>query len=227
MGATASWRVLNDLTPGTAEHAEQLEEFTQARRAHGKQASELYGALRDLWPRSHERREELEEVADGLDAGEEPAFRAFQALLEARIEELAPQVEEDLESFEEAARAEIERRQLVIEAFIVPHEDSREAHAVHVEGYDDLDAESVTRIDGKGLALTQSEREYLNDLMATSRELADALEKVRLGESTLAEAFASAKTAFGQKIAAQLEEFQGLADDLRKEELERLRDETR
>jgi hypothetical protein len=215
--ATQAWRELGATAPDDPGRTAAYERFAVRKRAHAESLERFLGPLRDLWPRDDPEREQVEEVVDALlstrpggAAAQVEARQSLGRLLQGKVDRLSA----DLSRLEDEAKSVVAGRMLRIEGFVIPASDGDESHAVHVEGYDSLDEKRVEAIDRQGIRLTESERRFLLETAEATREIAGALERVRLGEATLAEALAGAKTGYARALEAQAAEIEALAGDL-------------
>ncbi|MFN0008071.1 MAG: hypothetical protein ACKVXR_09210 [Planctomycetota bacterium] len=212
--ATSAWRALGLTSTGSADRATAYERFAAEKRVHAESLERFLGPLRDLWPRDDPEREVVEEVVDamlstraGAGAARVEARQSLGRLLQGKVDRLSA----DLQRLESEAKTVAATRMLRIEGFVLPAADAEESHPVHVEGYDSLDEKRVETIDRQGLRLTESERRFLLETAQATREIAAALERVRQGEATLAEALAGAKSAYVRELEARVAEIEGLA----------------
>ena len=203
--ALRAWHSYDAALPGTAEEASARERFNEARRARAQARQPVLAAARRLWPVG-ERTSETDDaitkfVAGGGDERVVQRLRDGLSALAQRSQRFEAEVR---------ARAASDERRLRVEAFLIPSEGAEKQHAVHVPGYDTLDQGEIKSIDPLGLRLTQAERDALERLMADSRKLAEALEKVRRGEETLARALAQAGGPLFAEIATLISDLEEL-----------------
>lgn len=178
---------------------EQQADETSRKRAESELS--FLDPIRTLWPRDDPTvaaaRSRAEDLVDLLETNPGKAVEGLNELLQESVEAWSGSAERlDTETTEK-----LEERSLRIEAFVIPSDSAADPQAVHVPGYDDLDAGEVQRIDPYGLALSEEERARLVELMSASKELAAALERVRTGQQSWREAFLETRSALGQRFA--------------------------
>jgi hypothetical protein len=211
--AAQAWIRLESLDEEQRDGSAEEREFIEARRARASAELSFLEPIRALWPRTDPalaaERARAEVLVDRLESGEDPSAVVvdLNQLLQQRVQGWSRAAER----LEEESTEEIESRRLRIEAFVIPSDPQAVPQAVHVPGYDDLDAGEVQRIDPFGLALSEEERARLIELMAASKELAAALERIRTGQATWQEAFLETRSALGQRFA-QLAQLAGELD---------------
>lgn len=215
--ATSAWRSLGTTALESADRPAAYERFAAEKRVHAESLERFLGPVRDLWPRDDPEREEIEGVVDALlstragsGAARVEARQSLSRLLQGKVDRLSA----DLERLEGEAKTVASNRMLRIEGFVLPAADGEESHAVHVEGYDSLDEKRVETIDRQGIRLTESERRFLLETAQATREIAAALERVRQGEATIAEALAGAKSGYVRALEAKAAEIEALAGEL-------------
>lgn len=215
--ATSAWRALGTTSPDAPDRAAVYERFAALKRAHAQSLERFLGPLRDLWPRDDPERAEIEEVVDALlstrpggGAAQVEARQSLGRLLQGKVDRLSA----ELERLESDAKTVVASRMLRIEGFVIPASGGDQSHAVHVAGYDSLDEKRVEAIDRQGIRLTESERRFLLETAQATREIAAALERVRQGEATLADALAGAKSGYVRALEAKAAEIEALASDL-------------
>ncbi|MSR62958.1 MAG: hypothetical protein EXS08_10990 [Planctomycetes bacterium] len=207
--------------PGADEDSATYQDFDRLRKKLSAAELAILDPIRRLWPMA-ERTAIDDDKALAMLNGEPRAQQEFAEHLQARLDELSRRGEE----FERGVRTrgEADQRRLRIEAFLVPAAGKDKGHAVHVPGYDDLDQGEIQRIDPLGLRLTKVEREALEEVMASSKELARALERVRSGELTLAQAFEQSSGPLFEGLSRLLRDLEQLDLQALEKRIQRTRD---
>ena len=203
----------------------EQEAFIALKNQRGAAELAMLDPIRNLWPAQSSEvrgdRAEAERLVKllGNDTDRPGAISALNELAQSRVRNWSRQARQ----LEEDTKQALKSRRVRIEAFVVtrggPEQEhaKNQTHAVHVEGYDNLDADTVQLIDPYGVNLTAPERERLAAAAAASKELAARLEQVRRGEMKWNEAFRGSQDA----IVASLDQLADLARSLSPDELGR------
>lgn len=177
---------------------------------------EIAGRVEELWPGgSDAEKAESERVNGVIDAwltAKDPS--EFQHFLQQEIDRLRADTARALD------RARAQAVRLRIEAFVLSKEAGTEPVAMAVPHYNDIAQKSSRSLDRWGLALTEAERKSLNSAITAVREVAEAAEKVRLGEATFEEAFSKIRSEQVAKLTALVTELEQLASELESSKLE-------
>ncbi len=154
-------------------------EFLKLRRILGSVEENFINQLTELWP--EENQDTAEIYIEMSDAFDPPKFVKLQKFLNARIDKI-----ED-ENRGITNKLESRMASLSIEAFL-EHGNGRDLVAIHLDGYDSLEAGRLQRRDRLGLDLSKEEHVRLNEQVSATLKLVDAAERVRREEISLQDA---------------------------------------
>jgi hypothetical protein len=143
--------------------------------------------------------------AFGSSAGAEKFAAAVQREIDATHREL--------EDF--AQKLQQRRTKLRIEAFLSRGGDDVVPTALHVDGYDTIDAKRVAGSDRFGLMLTKSEREELVGLLEDAKDLAEALNRARNSGASLSEALGELQSDLARRLTEQVRDIEAIEKTLR------------
>jgi len=101
------------------------------------------------------------------------------------------------------------KQSLRLEAFL--ESPGKQPLAIHLEGYDRLDAQSIQSLDRFGLNLSPAEQAALEKAAKSSSDLAVAAERLRSGQSSVKDAFDGLQSDAAKQIAAIATEATDLA----------------
>lgn len=153
---------------------------------------ELLDRLDALFP-------EDSEGGERIDAALEQGLTGVLAAVSAVANEEIARLEREYAAFEARFAAAQSGKKLRIEAFLLRGGDA-EPVAVHVPGYDEIAAGNVRTLDRLGLRLNDEERARLAEGVEASRELAEAANRLRRKQATVAAAVADLQTESARRI---------------------------
>jgi hypothetical protein len=119
----------------------------------------------------------------------------------------------ELEEFAQKLRRR--RTKLRIEAFLSRGGDDVVPTALHVDGYDTIDAKRVAGSDRFGLMLSKAEREELVALLKDAKDLSDALNRARESGASLSEALGELQSDLARRLTEQVRDIEAIEKTLR------------
>jgi hypothetical protein len=188
-------------------------DFFRAREVSDGIEKGLIGRLTKLWPPGSEAYPRLQKAYD------RPHFAKLQEFLSAEVASI------DAANRKVEAELKTRGRTLSLEAFLLSP--GKQAVAIHMDGYDAIKQQDLTRHDQFGLDLSAQEREKLNAHIAANQNIAETLERLRNGEIALNEAVRQMIGEMSPEIGALAAEAERLHDRLNSKTLTARRNETR
>jgi hypothetical protein len=155
-------------------------DFQKLKQSFGRVEDTFINQLFELWPETDPETVQMNIALD--DAYDPPNFVKLQAFLQARIYEI--------EKDDRAITSELEERRMVslrLEAFL-NHGDNRDPVAIHLDGYDSLEAGKLQRRDRLGLDLSKDEQARLEEQIRRTHAVTATLERARKKNISLREA---------------------------------------
>lgn len=188
-------------------------DFSSARVVSDRIEKTIISELKGLWPPGSEAYSSL------LKAYDRPHFAKLQEFLNAELASI------DAANRKFEAELKTRGRTLSLEAFLISP--GKQAVAIHMDGYDSIKQQDLTRHDQFGLELSTQEREKLNAHIAANENIAQTLERLRNGEIALNEAVRQMTAEMSPEIAALAAEALRLRGQFGSTELTTRADETR
>ncbi|MGQ0720399.1 MAG: hypothetical protein ACT4PE_02370 [Candidatus Eiseniibacteriota bacterium] len=192
----------NYLAAETGEGTEATERFFAARREFAAVEGKYLEALDGLFPTEPARRQ-LETALEGIGTDERPLVEFLRSQTEATSSELA-------QVMRSASASDLKLR---LEA-ILEGRGERKRAAMHLEGYDAIDAGEVRLRDPSGLDLSPEEREALTRLSAGNRRIADGLRRMKEGQASLRDVLLDVGGSLARDVAVLADSASALRDEL-------------